>query len=117
MTMYGPYPGVLRSWIDGDTARVDLDLGFALYLHATDLEGKPVMSARIYGINSPEMNTLEGKAAKLYAEGICPPGTRITVLSHGWDKYGGRFDASITLPGGQDFATLMLAAGHAVPYR
>jgi endonuclease YncB( thermonuclease family) len=35
------------------------------------------------------------------------------VTSHGWDKFGGRFDGSITLADGRDFAQVMLSTGHA----
>lgn len=115
--MFGPYPAVVESWIDGDTARVALDLGFGVYLYPRDFEGKPTLSMRVYGINAPETNTEEGRLARAYAETVCPGGTFVTALSHGWDKYGGRWDGSITLPGGQDFASLMIAAGHAVFYK
>ena len=114
--MFGPYPGRVEGWIDGDTARVALDLGFGITLAPRDFDGKPLISMRVFGINTPELNTPEGVAALAYAGVICPAGTRVTVLSHGWDKYGGRFDGSLTLPGGQDYATLMIAAGHGVAY-
>ena len=113
--MFGPYPGVVRDWHDGDTCHVDLDLGFSVLATSHDLDGHPVLSCRIYGINAPELSTDAGKVALVYAEQLCPPGTRVLVLSHGWDKYGGRFDGSLTLPDGTDFGTLMLAAGQAVP--
>lgn len=113
--MFGPYPGVVRDWHDGDTCHVDLDLGFGELFSAHDLDGHPVNSCRIYGINAPELDTAQGKVALAYAEKLCPPGTRVTVTSHGWDKYGGRFDGTLTLPDGTDFAALMLQAGQAVP--
>ena len=113
--VFGPYPGVVTDWHDGDTCHANLDLGFAIYLYGHDLDGKPVFSLRIWGINAPELNTAAGKDALAYAGQICPPGTRVTVTSHGFDKYGSRADCAITLPDGQDFATLMLQAGHAVP--
>ena len=105
--MYGPYPAVVRDWHDGDTCHVDLDLGFGVQLTT------PV-SCRIYGINAPELSTDAGKVAASAAREICPAGTKVTVLSHGWDKYGGRFDGTITLPDGSDFAQRMLDSGVAV---
>lgn len=107
-------------WHDGDTGHFNIDLGFDIIESAFDLDGKPKLSARIYGINAPELGKQEPQAtqAKEYAESICPVGTRVTILSHDWDKFGGRFDASIILPEvhtsvdgqytGDDFATLML---------
>ncbi|HLA65189.1 MAG TPA: hypothetical protein VK600_01255 [Candidatus Saccharimonadales bacterium] len=114
MTVYGPYPAVVTDWHDGDTCHLNIDLGFATFEYGHDLDGHPILSCRIYGINAPELSTDAGKAALLYAEQLCPPGTHVTVLSHGWDKYGGRFDGSIALPDGSDFGTAMLAAGQAV---
>lgn len=98
----------------GDTCHMDIDLGFGLQLNGYDLHGKPLVSCRIYGINAPELPTEEGKAALGYALELCPPGTYVTVLSYGWDKYGGRFDGAITLPDGTDFGDTMVAAGQAV---
>jgi endonuclease YncB( thermonuclease family) len=40
-------------------------------------------------------------------------GDEITLLSHGWDKYGGRIDGQITLSDGRDLVTVMIAAGQA----
>lgn len=113
--MFGPYPGIVRDWHDGDTCHVDLDLGFGVILSAHNLDGHPLVSCRIYGINAPELATAPGKASLAYAQQLCPPGTAVTVVSHGFDKYGGRFDGSLELPDGRDFGELMLAAGQAVP--
>jgi endonuclease YncB( thermonuclease family) len=113
---FGPYPARVLDWHDGDTCHLDLDLGFGQRLAAYSLAGKPQTSCRVYGINAPELNTDDGKAALAYAVTLCPPGTLVTVLSHGWDKYGGRFDGTVTLPDGRDFASAMLTGGHAVPF-
>lgn len=114
--MFGPYPAIVRDWHDGDTCHVDLDLGFGFLLASHDLDGKPTLSLRVWGINAPELNTAEGKAALAFVLTLCPPGTRVTVVSHSWDKYGGRFDGTITLPSGADVATGMLDSGHAVAF-
>jgi endonuclease YncB( thermonuclease family) len=120
--IYGPFPGrIVESlpnyplgWHDGDTCLVDLDLGFGIFFNAVDWDGHRRLSCRIWGINAPELSTPEGPAALAYAQGLAPAGSRVSVISHDWDKYGGRFDGSLTLVGGQDFASLMLAAGQAV---
>ena len=114
MGTFGPYPGVVRDWHDGDTCHVDVDVGFALTVASHDLDGKPTLSCRIFGINAPELATVPGKVALGFALQLCPPGTHVVVVSHGWDKYGGRFDGTLTLPDGTDFAAQMLAAGQAV---
>lgn len=85
---------------------LDIDLGFGI--HAREFR------CRIYGINAPELKTPEGKAALAYLLTILPVGASVHVTSHGWDKFGGRFDGSImydVLDIGQE----MLDTGHAVP--
>lgn len=112
--IYGPYPGIIRQVHDGDTIHVDLDLGFGISFNGASWDGKPLLSCRVYGINAPELSTDAGKAARDFAQTLLTEGLRVSVLSHGWDKYGGRFDGSITLPDGRDFGTVMINSGHAV---
>jgi endonuclease YncB( thermonuclease family) len=112
---FGPYPARCAAVHDGDTMTLDIDLGFDHLISGLDLDGKTRLSCRVYGINAPELATDAGKAALAYALTLIQPGARCTVLSHGWDKYGGRFDGTITLADGRDFAATMLAAGQAVP--
>lgn len=107
--IFGPYPATLTGIHDGDTVSVDIDLGFGL--HATGFR------ARIYGIDAPELATPEGVAARDFLAQALPIGSPLRVISHGWDKYGGRFDAAIhygTLFE-QDLGQLMLSSGHAKP--
>lgn len=107
MRTYGPYPAVVLDVHDGDTFRPDLDLGFGN--HQTELR------CRLYGINAPELNTPEGKAARDFLLTIIPVGSKISVMSYGWDKYGGRFDGSVILvPENIDINSLMVRSGHAV---
>ncbi len=44
------------------------------------------------------MKTPEGLVSRAYAFTLCPAGTRVTVPSHGWDKYGGRLTAPSRSP-------------------
>ena len=115
--IFGPYPARVVEVHDGDTITFDLDLGFGIRLPGQSWGGTTWLSCRVYGINAPELRDKPaGPDALAYAQQICPPGTRVTILSHGWDKFGGRFDGTITLPDGTDFAGLMLAAGQAVSF-
>ena len=117
MTTYGPYKGRVLDWHDGDTCHMDVDLGFGFWLLAYNpITSKAVTSCRVYGIDTPEMTTQAGKDARVAGMALCPGGTIVSVVSHGWDKYGGRFDGSILLPDGQDYATVMIAAGHGKEY-
>lgn len=112
---YGPYRGIVDNVHDGDTVYVKLDLGFDLMVYAR---------CRISGINSPELSTPEGKAARDFAQAILPAGSAVMVTSRGWDKYGGRIDAVLTLltpyPYNSfnytNFGLLMIDSGHAVKY-
>lgn len=114
MANFGPYPARCVAVHDGDTITLDVDLGFGILLSGLDLDGHPRLSCRVFGVNAPELNTPAGVEARFYVRSLMPPGTRCTVLSHGWDKYGGRFDGVITLADGTDLAARLVATGHAV---
>ncbi len=100
------YPAVVVRTVDGDTVRLNLDLG--LHLYRTD-------NCRIAGINAPETSTPAGKAAAAYAAELLPPDARVTFTSERLEKYG-RPLGRLVLADGRDFAAAMLGAGHAVPY-
>lgn len=114
-TLFGPYPARCVAIHDGDTLTFDIDLGFDHLIAGQDWNGSTRLSCRVFGINAPELKTAAGKAALAYLQTLIKPGDLATVVSHGWDKYGGRFDGSITLADGTDVAQAMLAAGQAVP--
>ena len=116
MTAFGPYPARVAQVIDGDTIALDIDLGFDHLISGRDWNGSPRLSCRVDGINSPELKTPAGKAARDYASTMLPEGALCTVVSHGWDKYGGRFLGEITFPDGTSFGQLMIDTGHAKPY-
>jgi endonuclease YncB( thermonuclease family) len=100
------YPATVLRVVDGDTIRLHLDLG----LHIWRIE-----NVRIANINTPELSTTAGRAAKRYTEQLLSAGTPVTFVSKTLDKYG-RPLGTITLPDGTDYGAAMLAAGHAVPY-
>jgi endonuclease YncB( thermonuclease family) len=112
---FGPYPARCVAIHDGDTVTFDLDLGFGIRLPGQDWAGKTVLSCRVFGINAPELSTPAGKEALAYVQTLLKPGDVCRVVSHGWDKYGGRYDGTVTLPDGSDLAQTMLSSGHAVP--
>lgn len=111
---WGPYSGRVLSVHDGDTLTVQLDIardiGFGMVMTAT-----LTYPMRLWQINAPELPTPEGIAARDYLRGLIPAGSIVTVLSHNWDKYAPRVDASVSLPAGVgDLSDAMVAAGHAV---
>lgn len=103
-------------WRDGDTATIDVDLGFYLTFREV---------VRVYGINAPETHTRDkaekerGLAAKLFACSLAPPGSDVLIRSmkpeRPTEKFG-RWLAVVTLPDGRDLGSMMIAAGHANPY-
>lgn len=106
--------------IDGDTAVLDVDLGFYLTCR---------MSCRLYGINAPELHAPDpapGEAARDRLAELLPAGQTVAVWSVKPDKYAGRFDGVVWLPSTLtrvpswpapgSVNSLMLDAGLAVPY-
>lgn len=102
MTRTWTVPATVLRIVDGDTIRLELDLGWRITLTA---------NCRIIGINAPEMDTPEGKAAKAYAATLLPIDAEVEFVSTALDKYGrplGHLHRN-----GLDFGSLMLTAGHA----
>jgi endonuclease YncB( thermonuclease family) len=127
---YGPYQAKVAAIHDGDTIDVDIllvkdkhhrhdtdaDLGFNVH----EVSGVGVVlerqSVRLLGCNAPELATPAGKNALAFLETILAVGDTVTLVSHGWDKYGGRIDGAVTLPDGRDLTAVMIAAGHAAAW-
>jgi len=75
------YKAVFKRVIDGDTAVVDVDLGFFMWLHDLHI--------RFYGINAPEKSDVEGwTAAKNYVENFFKENPTAIMNVYGMDKYG-----------------------------
>lgn len=113
----GPFVAIVISVTDGDTVKVRVPAW-----SATPFE---TIALRVDGIDTPESTKnlakcekelTEGLLAKAQARSLIKSNQAITFSFHGFDKYGGRIDAGITLPDGRDFATVMIAAGHARSY-
>jgi micrococcal nuclease len=75
---------------DGDTIKVDLDLGFDMWIKS--------LSLRLYGINAPELNTPAGKVSAAFLKKLLPVGTACVVetIKDKQEKYG-RILAKITV--------------------
>jgi endonuclease YncB( thermonuclease family) len=102
-------PAVVFEVIDGDSVRLELDLGWRVYRRDP---------CRLVGINAPELHgadRLLGLAARDALAGLLPVGERVTFVSHALDKYG-RPLGQVLLADGTDVGQSQLAAGHAVPY-
>ena len=79
------YKAYLEKVIDADTYWVALDTG---------LRGIGHQKLRLQGIDCPEINTPEGKAAKKFVEKLLKDVPCLTVLSHKNDKYD-RYEADV----------------------
>jgi endonuclease YncB( thermonuclease family) len=102
------YAGDVVRVIDGDTIVIDVDLGFGIWLRS--------QSFRLLGVNAREHSAPGGKEARMNLASMLPVGTRLTVTSVKADKYGGRFDAMLTLPDGRDVARELIAGGWAAAW-
>jgi endonuclease YncB( thermonuclease family) len=86
--------------IDGDTFIADVDLGFGIWIHQ--------QSFRLLGCNAREKNDPGGREAARNLAGLIGNGTMLTLTSVKPDKFGGRYDASVTLPDGTDLVETLI---------
>jgi len=113
------YKAKLVSVVDGDTVRVDVDLGLNIHTYLT---------LRLAGINAPELGTPEGVAAKAYLVAATGDGSLVirTVkdrrekygryLAHLWHVSEGTFAAFGFVPSVPSINDRMVADGQAVAY-
>lgn len=108
VTAFGPYRGIVRHVVDGDTFDAVLDLGFQTYTYVT---------LRLRGVNAPERNTLAGQRAQAYVRELLTPGTPVAVVTAQDPQTFGRYVAEVRLVrdgGVVDLGTHLVATGHAV---
>lgn len=111
------YPATVLDVHDGDTfkATIDLgigttakdrDLGFHLYVENHRL----VLHAdvRLAGCNARELAQPGGVEARDTVRALLPVGSKVTIGSVGADKYGGRYDCTVTLPDGRDLVGTLI---------
>lgn len=91
--------------VDGDTLRLDVDLGFGIWRR-----DEPY---RLLRINAPEMRFKAGKKAKEFLIALLAEvGMDATIRTEKSDVYG-RFLAEVTLIDGTNISTYMTEHGHA----
>lgn len=128
MREFGPYDAKVARVIDGDTVVVDVklrrgghghvdrDLGFNIHARPDGLWLVDT-HVRLHGCNAAEKGTPAGDAATAWLTGLLPPGLKVSLSSFGWDKFGGRVQGSIAIPGlPGDVTAALIAAGHAQPW-
>lgn len=108
---FGPYRAVIRHHVDADTVDALVDIGFNNYAYH---------AIRLLDVDTPEINRLAtreaGRAALEFVRDVMPVGSRVRLHTEKNPDSFGRYLARITLAGGFDLASLILNAGHGVPY-
>jgi endonuclease YncB( thermonuclease family) len=92
---------------DGDTIKVRVDLGFVPVLIET--------SVRLLGCNAIELDAPGGMESRDHLRALAL-GQSVFLRTVKPDKFGGRYDAQVTLPGDVDLVTTLIADGWAAPW-
>lgn len=108
------YQATVLRVIDGDTIRVSIEIWH---------EQTVITSIRVRGVDTPE---LKGKCeeeralarkAREFTSTLLSAGSRITLTKIAPDKYGGRYDADVTIIDGRELAAVLIESGLARPYK
>jgi len=100
------YSATVLTVHDGDTFTADVDLGFQVHV---------VTSIRLLGCNAIELARPGGKESRDNLAGLLL-GKSIYLRTVKVDKFGGRYDAQVTLPGDIDLVTHLILEGWAARY-
>ena len=101
------YKGTVLSIHDADTLRVGLSLGFSVSYE---------VDVRLLGCNGIELAAPGGVESRDHLAAVLPIGTTVLLKTVRPDKFGGRYDAQITLPDGTDLVSGLIAAGFAASW-
>lgn len=102
------YRGVVNRVVDGDTVDIDIDLGFGIWIHR--------QSFRLLGINAREHSMSGGPEATANLSALLAVNSEVVVASVKPDKFGGRYDAHVSLPDGRDLSALLVKDGWAAAW-
>ncbi|AKN68750.1 hypothetical protein QR97_02080 [Streptomyces sp. PBH53] len=101
------YPARVERLVDADTLDLDIDVGFGIRVR---------QRVRLQGLNTPEKNTPQGKAANAWVtEWLAQRAPDLIVETHSREKYG-RWLATLTATDGACLNDDLIDAGHAAPY-
>lgn len=96
--------------VDADTVVLDVSLGFGVWLRAS--KNQP-MSFRLLGCNTRELRAPGGREARDYLVSLLPIGSAVLLRSVANDKYGGRYDAILDVPGVGNLTEHLIVSGWA----
>lgn len=107
------YTATLITIVDGDTLKLDVDLGFRVHTRQV---------FRLTRINCPELLSLEGMQARAFVAETLAKATTLKVMTSRSEKYG-RWLAELyyqtkeTGARWHNLNTLLLTKGHAKPFK
>lgn len=98
------YAAEIDRVIDGDTLLCLIEVGFGIIV---------LDRLRLRGVNTPELGTPEGDAAKKFVENLLPSGSAVVIKSHKWktDPHG-RFVADVFYKPGVEDPELIVKDGN-----
>lgn len=107
------YQAKLLEIVDGDTVKLEVDLGFHLSLRGT---------FRLARCNAPELLTIAGVQAKAFVVAQLATATNIRVETHRSEKYGRwlcefRFQTAADKFTWLNLSDLLLQSKNAVPFK
>lgn len=97
------YESVVVRVVDGDTFVLNVDLGFGVWLRE--------QTFRLAGCNARELDEDGGPEVQAYLALLLRAGTKVLLRSVKVDKWGGRYDALIELPGIGDLTEYLILKG------
>jgi len=108
---FGPYRGICRHVVDGDTLDALLDLGCNVFAYQV---------IRLLGIDTPEINRAWSREAGLAARArlieLVPLGAPVCVSTHPNPDSFGRYLAVVATISHEDVGAVLVAEGYAVPW-
>jgi len=107
------YSCTLLAIVDGDTLKLEVDLGFKVRVREV---------FRLARINAPELLSLEGMQARAFVAEILSTTTALKVSTSRTEKYGRwlaelYYQTKATGAEWHNLNTLMLTSGHARPFK
>jgi endonuclease YncB( thermonuclease family) len=99
----------VKRWVDGDTVKVMVDLGFGVWQSVT---------LRVVGVDCPEHNEPGFEEANAFVNALAPVGTDIAIQTikntDAAAQTFGRWLARVWTPDGVDVAQELIKNGHGV---
>lgn len=108
---FGPFRGIVRHIVDGDTVDILIDCGFGIYAYIV---------GRLDGIDCPETNRAAsreaGLAAKARMDALVPIGTPVRVRTRPDPDSFGRYLVTLETATERDVGARLIEEGYAVPW-